>query len=82
MTDNFKEQQIVNELIEVTSQIRSNYHELHKRLVEFALFVDDCKLDDITINDLEKHLEKLKIHLRKLTEAPSFREEERVLEMA
>lgn len=80
MIENFKDQQIIDELIEVASQIRSNYHELHKQLADFALFVDDCKKDEITISDLEKHLEKLKNHLRKLTETPSFSKDS-VLEM-
>ena len=81
MIENYMEQGVVDELLDVTSKIRNNYPELHTHLVKMGDFFNNGNDNEITIYDLEKHLEKLKVYLERQTEAHSIRKFEPVLEL-
>jgi hypothetical protein len=58
-----KIQKLMNEIVQITSNIESNYPELHRHLNETPITIGDCGPDEICTEDLENYLESLKKQL-------------------
>lgn len=57
-----KLQQLMNEIIQITSNMETNYPELHQHLSETPMTLEDCG-KEICVSDLENYLETLKKQL-------------------
>jgi hypothetical protein len=58
-----KLQQLMTEIMQISSNIETNYPELHRHLNETPFTIGDCGPEEICTEDLENYLDSLKKQL-------------------